>query len=284
MKTLTVGHTPDMDDAFMFYGMAEGKVGLDGIRIQHVIEDIQTLNQRALRGELDVTAISAASYPAIADTYWVLSIGSSVGRAYGPLVVASRALSPAELRGKRIAIPGLHTTAYLALRLAIPECVPVEMSFETIPDAVLKGGVEAGVVIHERQLTYRDQGLLPILDLGMWWQQQTNLPLPLGLNAVKQSLGKPLAMQFAGALRDSILYAMTHQDDAIAACLEFGRGIDAGRARQFVGMYVNEDTLDFPPPCQQGLRRLYERAHAEGLIPRIPPLVLIGPPEPSVAR
>ena len=274
-RVITIGHTPDMDDAFMFYAMAEGKIPLDGLQIQHVIEDIQTLNRRALSGELDVTAISAASYPLLEQDYWILSVGSSVGQGYGPLVVSMHACSPEELPGKRIAVPGLDTTAFLLLRLAVADIVPVEMSFEHIPEAVLAGHVDGGLLIHERQLTYRDQGLLPILDLGMWWHHTVNLPLPLGLNVVKQSLGRPLATQLAKTLRDSILYAMAHQEDALTASMRFGRGIDRTRARQFVSMYVNEETLSLSHRSHQALRELYRRAHHARLIPRIPQLTFI---------
>ena len=279
MRTLAVGHTPDLDDAFMFYALAEGKVSLDGLRIAHLIEDIQTLNQRALQGELHVTAISAASYPLIAKDYWILGVGSSVGQNYGPLVVATQPCSPQELARKRIAVPGLHTTAFLLLRLAVGEAIPVEMRFERIPEAVLAGEVDAGLLIHERQLTYRDQGLLPILDLGMWWYQQTRLPIPLGLNVVKQSLGKPLATQVAKALRDSILFAMSHQEEALNSSMRFGRGIDLSRARQFVSMYVNEETLSLSRPSCAALRELYRRSHKAGLIPHVPRLTIIEPPK-----
>ncbi len=278
MPTITIGHTPDLDDAFMFYAMAEGKVPMDGLRIRHVIEDIQTLNERALNVELDVTAVSAASYPAVEKDYWILSVGSSVGQDYGPLVVAMKAMNPEQLRGRRIAIPGLRTTAYLLLRLAVPEFTPVEMRFDTISDAVLDGKVDAGLLIHERQLTYHDQGLLPILDLGTWWQKTVGLPLPLGLNVVKRALGQPLAEQIAKHLRDSILYAMSHQEDALASSMRFGRGIDVTRARQFVSMYVNEETLSLSPDSRRALQELYRRAKAAGLLPSIPDLTFIEPP------
>ena len=284
MRTLTVGHTPDMDDAFMFYAIAEGKVAMESLRVRQTIEDIQTLNRRALHAELDVTAVSAASYPLIAHDYWMLSVGSSVGRGYGPVVVAMKGYAPQDLAHCRVAVPGLHTTASLLLSLAVPGIVPIEMAFERIPEAVMRGEVEAGLLIHERQLTYRDQGLLPILDLGMWWQQHMKLPLPLGLNVIKRSLGKPLASQFAQLLRDSIVYAMTHQDDAMAWSLRYGRGIDPVRARQFVSMYVNEDTLSFSRPCRQALRLLYREAHAHGVISRVPPLTLIQPPKRTADR
>lgn len=275
---ISIGHTPDLDDAFMFYAWAAGKVGLDGSGIRHVIEDIQTLNTRAFQAELDVTAVSVAAYPLIAKDYWILAVGSSVGQDYGPLVVSTSACSPDDLRGKRIAIPGLQTTAALVLRLAIPDCVPVEMRFEDIPRAVLSGQIEAGLLIHEKQLTYRDDGFLPILDLGTWWQKHAALPLPLGINVVKQSLGRATAVKIAAALRDSILYAVTHQDEALNASMRFGRGIDLNRARQFVGMYVNEETLLLSPKSRQAMQLLYQQAAAAGLLGEIPPLVFIEPP------
>jgi len=276
-RTITIGHTPDLDDAFMFFALATGKVKLDGVTVEHVIEDIHSLNQRAVKAELDVTAVSAASYPFVANDYWIVSVGASVGQNYGPLVVSMRPLSPEELKGRHVAVPGLRTTACLVLRLAVSECVPVEMDFAQIPEAVVAGQVDAGVLIHERQLTYRDQGLLPILDLGMWWQQTTGLPLPLGLNVVKQSLGRPLATQIAKGLRDSILFAITHQEEALAASMRFGRGIDLARARQFVGMYVNEETLSLSRPSRKALRELYARAHDAGLIPAVPRLSIVEP-------
>ncbi len=276
--TITIGHTPDLDDAFMFYAMAHGKIPLDGLQIEHVIQDIQTLNQRSLQGDLDVTAVSAATYPQIADSYWILSVGSSVGQNYGPLVVSTNALNAEELTGKRIAVPGLRTTAFLLLKLAVPDFIPVEMSFEMIPDAVLKEEVEEGIAMHERQLTHRYLVLLPIRDLGTWWQQKTRLPLPLGLNVVKQSLGKPAAMQLAKTLRESILFAMAHQDEAITASMQYGRGIDLVRARQFVSMYVNEETLSLSPKCRKALRLLYQYAYTIGFIPRPIRLTIIQPP------
>ena len=276
-QILTVGHTPDMDDAFMFYAISAGAIPLDGVRFEHVIEDIQALNQRAAHAELDLTAISAAAYPALCKDYSIVSVGSSVGQGYGPLVISNTALSPAELSGRRIAIPGTQTTAYLLLRLAAPEFVPVEMPFAQIPEAVLQGRADAGLVIHEWQLTYRDAGLLPILDLGMWWQQQVKLPLPLGLNVVKRSLGRRVAQQAATLLRDSILYAFAHQEEALAYAMQYGRGTDAIRSRQFIGMYVNEESLTLSKPCREALRVLFQRAHEQKLIPRVPRLSVIEP-------
>jgi 1,4-dihydroxy-6-naphthoate synthase len=273
-----------MDDAFMFYALAQGKVRLDGLDVEHVIADIQTLNERARTADLDITAVSVAAYPAIAKDYWVLGVGSSVGEGYGPLVVAKRPLGVEELKGCRVAVPGLQTTAYLALCLAVDGVVPVVMSFETIPEAVLNGQVEAGLLIHERQLTYRDQGLLPILDLGTWWKTETHLPLPLGVNAVKRSLGKAAAQRLAQGLKDSILWAMTHQDEVIQACLHYGRGIDAARARQFVGMYVNEETLLLSRKSRKAIRELYRRAAIKELLTPPARLTLIDPPDQPVSR
>jgi 1,4-dihydroxy-6-naphthoate synthase len=275
--TIRVGHTPDMDDAFMFFAIAKGAVPMDGLRIEHVVEDIQTLNRRATSAELEVTAISAATYPSVAKDYWILSVGSSVGQGYGPLVISKTPRQPEELADCRIAVPGRQTTAYLLLRMAVGEFEPMEMPFEQVPQAVLDGRVEAGLVIHEWQLTYRDVGLLPVMDLGLWWQDKMKLPLPLGLNVIKRSLGQLLARQVAGVLRDSILYAFAHQDDALAYAMRYGRGTDAARSRQFISMYVNEETLTLTRSCRDALRQLYEQAHHAGLILAVPPIDVIEP-------
>ena len=277
IRTIRVGHTPDMDDAFMFYAIASGGIPMNGFQFEHVIEDIQTLNQRALKAELDMTAISAASYPSLSSDYWIVSVGSSVGQGYGPLLISTTPRSPEELEGRRIAVPGLHTTACLLLRLAMPQFVPVEMPFAQIPEAVLRGDVEAGLVIHEWQLTYRDSGLLPVLDLGVWWQQEVKLPLPLGLNVVKKSLGRKTAKRVAAIFRDSILYAFAHQEQALAYAMRFGRGTDAARSREFISMYVNEESLTLSKPCREALRVLFKRAHRAGLIPNVPRLGVIEP-------
>jgi 1,4-dihydroxy-6-naphthoate synthase len=204
-------------------------------------------------------------------------VGSSVGQNYGPLVVSKQPTSPEELAGSRIAVPGLQTTAYALLRFAMPAFEPVEMPFAEIPQAVLAGRVSAGLVIHEWQLTYRDAGLLPVLDLGVWWQQQVKLPLPLGLNAVKKSLGRREAEAVTALLRDSILHAFAHQEEALAYAMRYGRGTDAARARQFIGMYVNEESLTLSRPCREALRELFARSRAAGLIPRAPRLSIIEP-------
>jgi 1,4-dihydroxy-6-naphthoate synthase len=261
----------------MFYAIVHQLVPIDGLRIEHVIEDIQALNRRALKAELDMTAISAASYPALADQYWVVSVGSSVGQGYGPLVVSKQPRTPKDLVGRRVAVPGFQTTAFLLLRVAIPGIIPVEMEFNRIPQAVLHGEVDAGLVIHEWQLTYRDAGLLPVLDLGRWWQQREQLPLPLGLNVVKRSLGRQIAARLARILLESIRYALAHQDEALAYAMRYGRGTDPGRCRQFIRLYVNEDTLALTNPCREGLRVLFRRARAARLITSVPRLVIVNP-------
>jgi 1,4-dihydroxy-6-naphthoate synthase len=276
-QAVRIGHTPDMDDAFMFYAMAKNLVPLGGLKIEHVIEDIQALNQRSARAELDVTAISAAAYPSVSDRYAMLSVGSSVGRNYGPLVISTTPRRVMDLIGRPVAIPGLHTTASLLLQLAAPGCVPVEMEFSQVPNAVLSGKVDAGLVIHEWQLTYRDADLIPVIDLGMWWQEQTRLPIPLGLNVVKKSLGQPFAERIATLLFQSIQYGLAHIDDAMAYAMQYGRGTDVVRSKQFVGMYVNEDTLYFPEPCREALRQLYARAFDAKLIAQVPVLDIIEP-------
>ncbi len=277
VRTVRVGHTPDMDDAFMFYGIASGAVALEGFQFEHVIEDIQALNRRAIDAELDMTAISAAAYPSVSKRYWIVSVGSSVGQGYGPMVISPTPKSPEDLGGLRVAVPGLDTTASLLLRLAIPQCVPVEMPFDQIPKAVLAAQVDAGLVIHEWQLTYRDAGLLPVLDLGLWWQQRMKLPLPLGVNVIKRSLGREAAQRLVGVLRESVLYAFSHQEQSLAYAMRYGRGIDATRARQFIGMYVNEETLTFSGHCREALRMLFTQGYEAGLIPKVPRLSVIAP-------
>ncbi len=276
-RTVSIGHTPDMDDAFMFYGISTGEIDLRGFKIDHVIEDIQTLNQRALKADLDMTAISAASYPVLSKDYWIVSVGSSIGQNYGPLVISKEPYSPEDLKGRRIAIPGKHTTATMLLRLAVSDFEPVEMPFSEIPQAVIRKDVVAGLVIHEWQLIYRDAGLLPVIDLGTWWQQRTHLPLPLGLNVIKKKLKRTTAQQVATVFRDSILYGFAHQDQAVAYAMKYGRGIDPNRARQFIGMYVNEDSLTLSKPCREALKELYGQAHEAGLIPKVPRLNIIEP-------
>jgi len=276
MELLRVGHSPDPDDAFMYYALAKGKVTVEGYRLQQVLEDIQSLNQRALVGELEVTAISAAAYPQVFQHYRILACGASVGRNYGPIVVSTTPLVPAQLEGKRIGIPGELTTAYLLLRIYLQHSiVPVVMPFDAIVDAVCQGKVDAGVIIHEGQITWKQQGLFNVLDLGVEWNADTGLPIPLGLDMVHRRLGPEGGARVGQALKASVYYALTHEDDAIDYALDYGRGIDKETCRTFVGMYVNQDTLDMGVEGKRALETLYTRAQERGLIETVPPLDIV---------
>jgi 1,4-dihydroxy-6-naphthoate synthase len=278
MATLRVGHSPDADDAFMFYAFATGKVSVAGYTLEQVLQDIQSLNQRALHGELEVTAISAGAYPRLADQYRIMACGASVGRHYGPIVVSNAARADPGLEGKRIAVPGEHTTAYLLLRIyAERPFTPVFMDFDTIGEAVRTGEVDAGVIIHEGQITWQAEGYAMLLDLGKAWSRDTGLPIPLGLDVVHRRLGDDGARTVARAFRASIRYALDHEDDAVEYALPFGRGIDRDTCRRFVRMYVNQDTLDMGQEGRRALETLYARAHRRGLIPAVPPLDIVEP-------
>ncbi len=269
LRSLTFAHSPDPDDAYMFYGFAKGAVTIAGHLVRHHLEDIQSLNDRAFRGEFEITAVSAHAYAYISDRYWVLSCGASVGRGYGPILVGRAA---ADVR--RIAIPGKWTTAALVLDLWLSENgmnpEKVVMPFDAILPAVARGEIDAGVIIHEGQLTYHEHGLNKLWDSGLWWQKKTGTPLPLGLDVVRRDLGLPLAHQISQALRDSILYAHAHPEDALEYALQYGRGLDAALGKRFVGMYVNDDTLTQGAEVQRGLEMLYDLAFKKGLIPSKP--------------
>ena len=265
-RTITVGHSPDPDDAFMFYALTHGKVEVDGIQVRHHLEDIQSLNRRALRGEFEVTAISAAAYPSVAERYWIMAAGASVGRGYGPILVAKQGCAAERLTGARIAIPGKQTTAFLTLQLWSDDFTPVFIPFDQIIPAVVRGDVDAGLLIHEGQITYRQHGLEKILDLGQWWQEETGLPLPLGLDVVRADVGETLASSLNRALRESIAYAHAHQEEALAYALEYGRGIQRNVGDLFVKMYVNDDTLDLGDEGRRALELLYCRAAKKRLL------------------
>jgi 1,4-dihydroxy-6-naphthoate synthase len=278
MNKLLIGHSPDADDAFMFYALAKGTVGIGGYAVDHVMEDIESLNRRARAGELPVTAISAAVYPEVAGLYRIMSCGSSIGRNYGPLVVAREPMTLTDLAGRRVAIPGEFTTAYMLLRICAgrdARLEPVVVDFDRIMDAVTSGEADAGVVIHEGQITWRESGLHKVVDLGELWMADTGLPIPLGLDVIKRSLGEDAMASIAAALRESIVYARDHEDDAIEYALQFGRGIDSETCRRFVRMYVNEDTVDMGDDGRRALEALYGRAAELGLIERVPPLDII---------
>jgi 5,8-dihydroxy-2-naphthoate synthase len=266
-RTIHVAHSPDSDDAFMFYALAEHKIDTEGLAYVHELQDIESLNQRALRGELEVTAVSIHAYAYLADRYALLPHGASIGDRYGPRLVARQPMARDDLRGKRIAIPGYKTTAYLGLRLYQPEFEPVPTPFDEIEDAVLAGKADVGLLIHEGQLTYADQGLHLIADLGEWWFQETGLPLPLGGNVIRKDLGDDLIKKISRHLRASISYSLQHRDLALDHAMRFARGLDRDKADTFVGMYVNEWTLDYGDRGREAVRLLLDRGAQAGVIP-----------------
>jgi 1,4-dihydroxy-6-naphthoate synthase len=263
-----VAHSPDSDDAFMFYALATGKIDTEGLTYVHELQDIETLNQRALRGELEVTAVSIHAYAHLADRYALLPHGSSMGDRYGPRLVAREAHTRDSIRGKRIAIPGPLTTAYLALRLYQPDFVAVPTPFDQIEHAVASRSVDLGLLIHEGQLTYAADGLTLVQDLGEWWFGETGLPLPLGGNVVRKDLGPALTQKISRHLRASIAYALEHREAALDHAMSYARGLDRGMADTFVGMYVNDWTLDYGDRGRAAVRLLLDRGVEAGIIPR----------------
>lgn len=276
LRTLRFGHSPDADDAYMFFGFHTGRARIAGCRVEHVLQDIQSLNRRALeRADLEITAVSAHAYAFLADRYAILACGASMGMGYGPVVVARGPRTLESLRGRRVAIPGPLTTAALLLRIECPECVPVEVMFDRIPAAVLAGEVEAGVIIHESQLTYRAEGLTKVLDFGELWQQRDRLPVPLGLDVVRRDLGPALMRAASEGFRASIQDARDHEDEAIAYALRFGRGLDVPQGKRFVHMYVNELTLDLGEIGRRALELLYRRAVSAGVLRAAPAIEVV---------
>jgi 1,4-dihydroxy-6-naphthoate synthase len=269
-RTIRVAHSPDSDDAFMFYALAEGKIDTGELRYVHELSDIESLNRRALTGELEVTAVSIHAYAYLAQTYVLLNSGSSMGDRYGPRLVG-RTGGPADrragARGKRIAVPGRLTTAYLALKLFQPDFEEVVVPFDQIEDRVQRGDVDLGLLIHEGQLTYQDEGLHLWVDLGEWWFQETGLPLPLGGNVVRRDLGPDVVDQVARDLKASIVYALEHRGPALQHAKRFNRGIGDEKTDRFVGMYVNQWTVDYGDRGRQAVRELLRRGHRAGVIP-----------------
>ena len=266
--TIHVAHSPDSDDAFMFYALAEGKIDTEGLRYIHELQDIETLNRRAMRGELEVTAVSIHAYAYLADRYALLPHGASMGDRYGPRLVARQPMSRSDIRGKRIAIPGTLTSAYLALRLFEPQFEPVVIPFDQIEDAVVDGKVDLGLLIHEGQLTFADRGLHLVQDLGEWWFGETGLPLPLGGNVVRKDLGDDLTRKISRHLRGSIAYGLQHRSAALDHSMQYARGLERDRADTFVGMYVNDWTLDYGERGRRAVRKLLERGVEAGIIDR----------------
>jgi len=272
MPVIRLGHSPDPDDAFMFYALTAGKVRVPGVEVHHVLEEIERLNRRARGGDLEVTAISAATYPLVAERYRIMDPGASMGKGYGPVLVAKAALDVRDIPERVVAIPGSHTTAALLLRLYCGDPPIIEVPFERIPQAVLEEQAEVGLLIHEGQITHQAMGLHTVQDLGKVWERETGLPLPLGINVVRRDLGEDLHRQLSQALRDSIAYAHAHEDEALGYALEFGRGIDRETCRRFVRMYVNDYTLGLGEEGRRALESLFRLAHARGLVPAVPPI------------
>jgi 1,4-dihydroxy-6-naphthoate synthase len=267
-RLITVGHSPDPDDAFMFYALAHDKLDTGDLQFRHVLQDIETLNRRALRGELEVTAISIHAYASLLDKYALLPSGCSMGDRYGPMVVARRPLTIEQLKSARIAVPGTLTTAFLTLRLLLPDGFTYEvLPFDRILDAVAQGQFDAGLIIHEGQLTFQNQGLHLVADLGVWWQEKTGLPLPLGGNVVRRDLGLPTMRTISRLLKESIRYSLDHRDAALEYALHYARDMDKSLADRFVGMYVNEWTLDYGERGREAVRRLLQEGHRAGVIP-----------------
>ncbi|MEW6582337.1 MAG: MqnA/MqnD/SBP family protein [Actinomycetota bacterium] len=266
---IRLGHSPDPDDAFMFYALAADRIPTDGFRFEHILEGIELLNQWAMEGRLEVTAISVHAYAYVADRYRLLPHGASMGDRYGPIVVAREEIDPADLPRLKVAVPGTLTSAFLELQLAAGRIDdPLVVPFDTVLDVVERGEADAGLVIHEGQLTYKEQGLTSILDLGEWWDGLTGgLPLPLGANAVRRDLGEDVMVRLSHLLRESIRFGLEHRQDALAHAGAYGRGLDADLTDRFVGMYVNHRTLDYGEEGRAAVAELLRRGHEAGLVP-----------------
>ncbi len=265
---ISLAHSPDSDDAFMFYGLAKGKVASEGLDVVHVLKDIESLNREAQAGVHEVTAISFHAYPYVADRYALMPCGGSIGDGYGPLLVAKSALDPASLQGRRIAVPGTLTTAYLTLRLAAPGAQTYVVPFDRILDEVTEGRADLGLVIHEGQLTYGGQGLVKVLDLGAWWKRETGLPLPLGGNAVRRDLGPEVMMQLTRLVRETVCYSLAHRREALDYAMSFARGMEAEVADRFVELWVNDMTIDCGLQGRRAVQLLLDRGAEAGVIPR----------------
>jgi len=265
---IQIAHSPDSDDAFMFYALAKDKLPTGKFRFNHTLQDIETLNRKAFDGAFEVTAISFHAYPYIEDKYILLPSGASMGDGYGPMAVAREPFSQDELRGKRIAVPGTMTSAFLVLKLFQPDFEVVVIPFDQIMDAVKRGDVDAGLLIHEGQLTYADEGLSLIVDFGAWWRETTGLPLPLGGNVIRRDLGMENIKEISRLLKTSIQYSLDHREEALKYALEFARDLDPAMADRFVGMYVNERTLDYGREGRDAVQLFFDKAYQAGIIPR----------------
>ncbi len=269
-QLIRIAHSPDADDAFMHYAVVRGKVAAEGLRFAETLADIETLNQKAKDGVYEVTAVSLHAFAYLDERYALLNSGASLGDGYGPVVIAREPMAREDLGGATVATPGRLTSARLALQLWQPGTRCVDIDFDAVMDAVREGKADAGVIIHEGQLTYGDEGFAKIADLGEWWTGETGTPLPLGGNAIRRDLGEELMRRVAAALEASIRYALEHRDEALSHALALGRGLDRAKGDRFVGMYVNEATLDYGERGRRGVDLFYRRAHDAGLIPRVP--------------
>jgi 1,4-dihydroxy-6-naphthoate synthase len=269
-REIKLAHSPDSDDAFMFYALATHKLSTPGYKYTHILSDIQSLNEAALTETYDVTAVSFAAYPSLRDKYVLLDCGASFGEGYGPIVVSSKSRKPQDLKGKRIGVPGLKTSAYLTMKLFEPDFEAVVMPFDKIMEAVKNEMVEAGLLIHEGQLFFPQLGLHRIIDLGVWWQERTGMPLPLGGNAVRRSLGPDLGRLISRTIRDSVSYGLEHREEALNYAMQFAREMDTELADKFVGMYVNKWTLGYGDKGKKAVRELIEQGTAAGLLPGPP--------------
>ena len=267
LQQIRIGHSPDSDDAFMFYAIANGLIPTDGFEIVQVAEDIESLNRRAVNGELEVTAISVHAYAYVAKHYALMPCGASIGDKYGPLVVSTEPMQRGDLAGKKIAIPGEMTTAYLTLRLCQPDFNPEVVQFDQILPYVQEGNADAGLIIHEGQLTYGRAGLHKVVDLGEWWHEETGLPLPLGANAIRRDLGVDKIRRITSLIKQSIQYSLEHREGGLAYAMNYARDMETELADRFVGMYVNDYTLDYGEKGRAGVRELMERGYKSGVIP-----------------
>lgn len=267
VQEIVCAHSPDSDDAFMFYALATKKIRSRLLTFRHVLEDIETLNRKATQGAYELTAISYHAYPYVADKYRLMAAGSSVGDGYGPMIISTRPFSPEEIKGKKIAIPGTMTTAFLTLKLFEPDFEPVVVPFDKIPDAVKEHSVDAGLVIHEAQLTFSKGGFHNVLDLGRWWKKKFNLPLPLGANALLRSLPEEIQVEACRLMRESIQYALDNHDEALNYAMQFARDMEQPLADKFVGMYVNHHTVDAGDDVPKAAQMLLNMGYEAGLIP-----------------
>jgi 1,4-dihydroxy-6-naphthoate synthase len=268
VREIKIAHSPDSDDAFMFYGLATNKIRVPGYKFTHTLTDIEALNHRAMTDQFyDVTAISFHAYPYVQEHYTIMACGGSMGDSYGPMIVAAKPYTLDEVKKLKIAVPGTLTTAYLTLKLFAPDVETVVVDFDKIIPAVVSGEFDAGLIIHEGQLTYGRDGLKKILDLGVWWHEQTGLPLPLGGNAIRRSLGHEVQMITTNALRDSIQHALDHREGALEYAMQFARDLDTSLANRFVGMYVNERTLNYGDDGREAIRKILAMGYERGIIP-----------------